>query len=283
MTTINELFLAAEEMAVAAGKLVHEKWVNPVPVKSKGFRDVVTEADFAAQAVITDAVKTRFPTHGFLTEEEDASLSSEGEVIWVIDPIDGTINFSRGVPDFCVSVAAVAGGKPLAEILAAPQVLAGAIYDPMRQELFSAGHGLGAFVTLASGEKRPLHISSLSTLEEALALHDWSHKEDGRQFILNTLNALAHHVFSVRVFGSAALALAWLAAGRADIYFNYSLKPWDVAAAQLLLAETGGKLTAADGSALIWNLTNVTCLASNGRLHQPYLELMAKQDGNGAL
>lgn len=273
MTNIPELLAAAEEFAVAAGKLVYDKWVNPVPVQSKGFRDVVTEADFAAQAVITNAVKARFPTHGFLTEEEDTSLPTEGDVIWVIDPIDGTINFSRGMPDFCVSVAAVEGGKPLADVLANPKVLAGAIYDPMRGELFSAGLGLGGYVA-CDGEKRPLQVSNISSLEEALVTHDWSHEIAGRQFILDRLNSMAHHVFSIRAIGTASLVLAWLAAGRTDLYFNYSLKPWDIAAAQLLLAEAGGILTNADGSPLIWDVSGMTCLASNRQLHSPYIKMI---------
>lgn len=273
MTDIPELLAAAEAFAVAAGKLVHDKWVNPVPVSSKGFRDVVTEADFAAQALITNAVKSRFPTHGFLTEEDDDSLPTEGEVIWVIDPIDGTINFSRGMPEFCVSVAAVEGGKPLAQVLAEPKILAGAIYDPMRGELFSAGLGLGGFVML-NGGKRPLSVSTVSKLDGALVTHDWSHLADGRQYILNILANIAHHVFSIRAVGTASLALAWLAAGRTDLYFNYTLKPWDVAAAQLLLAEAGGTLTNADGSPLTWDVSGMTCLASNRQLHSPYIKMI---------
>jgi myo-inositol-1(or 4)-monophosphatase len=276
MIPVTELLAAAEELAVVAGKLVHDKWVNPVPVQSKGFRDVVTEADFAAQALITNAVKLRFPTHGFLTEEVDDSLSTEGEVIWVIDPIDGTINFSRGLPDFCVSVAAVAGGKPLVEILENPKILAGAIYDPMRGELFSAGLGLGGFVR-GDGEKRPLHVSPISTVEEALLTHDWSHEVIGRQYIMEKLERINPHVFSIRAIGTASLALAWLAAGRSDIYFNYSLKPWDIAAAQILLAEAGGRLTNADGTQLVWDVTGMTCLASNGRLHQAYTQLVTEE------
>ena len=275
MVSVTELLSAAEALAVSAGELVHDKWVNPVPVQSKGFRDVVTEADFAAQALITDTVKSRFPTHGFLTEEDDDSLPAEGDVIWVIDPIDGTINFSRGMPEFCVSVAAVEGGKPLAEVLAKPKLLAGAIYDPMRGELFSAGLGLGGFVTSDGGEKRPLRISPISKLAEALVTHDWSHEVAGRQFILDRLNRIAEHVFSIRAVGTASLALACLAAGRTDLYFNYTLKPWDVAAAQLLLAEAGGRLTNADGSALTWDVNGMTCLASNSLLHGPYTKLVA--------
>ena len=275
MIPVMELLAAAEELAVAAGKLVHDKWVNPVPVQSKGFRDVVTEADFAAQALITNAVQSRFPTHGFLTEEDDASLPTEGEVIWVIDPIDGTINFSRGMPEFCVSVAAVEGGKPLAEFVANPKILAGAIYDPMRGELFSAGLGMGSFVTGTDGEKRPLSVSTISTLSQALITHDWSHEVVGRQYILERLTSIAPHVFSIRAVGTASLALAWLAAGRTDLYFNYTLRPWDVAAGQLLIAEAGGLFANADGSPLAWDVNGMTCLASNGRLHPLYLEMIA--------
>ena len=274
MVSVTELLSVAESLAVSAGELVHEKWVNPVPVQSKGFRDVVTEADFAAQALITDTVKSRFPTHGFLTQEDDDSLPTEGDVIWVIDPIDGTINFSRGMPEFCVSVAGVAGGRPLSDVLAKPKLLAGAIYDAMRGELFSVGLGLFEFVT-GGGEKRPLHISPISTLAQALVTHDWSHEVAGRQFILDRLNRIAEHVFSIRAVGTASLALAWLAAGRTDLYFNYTLKPWDVAAAQLLLAEAGGHLTNADGSALTWDVNGMTCLASNSLLHGPYTKLVA--------
>lgn len=276
MTDIPELLAVAEELAVAAGKLAYTKWVNPVPVSSKGFRDVVTEADFAAQALITNAVKSCFPTHGFLTEEDDDSLPTEGAVIWVIDPIDGTINFSRGMPEFCVSIAAVAGGKPLAEVLAAPKILAGAIYDPMRGELFSAGLGLGGFVARdKDGEKRPLSVSPISSLNQALVTHDWSHEVAGRQYVLQRLDSIAHHVFSIRAVGTASLALAWLAAGRTDLYFNYTLRPWDIAAAQLLIAEAGGSLTNADGSPLIWDVAGMACLASNGRLHSPYIDMVS--------
>ena len=274
MTDIPELLAAAEEIALTAGKLLQDEWVNPGPVQSKGFRDVVTEADFTAQALITNAIRSRFPTHGFLTEEDDDSLPTKGEIIWVIDPIDGTINFSRGIPEFCVSIAAVQGDKPLAEILAAPKILAGVIYDPMRGELFSAGLGLGGFVT-GAGEKRPLSVSPVSKLAEALITHDWSYEAVGRQYILQRLGSIVHDVFGIRVIGTASLALAWLAAGRTDLYFNYTLRPWDIAAAQLLITEAGGRFTSAAGTPLVWDAAGMSCLASNGRLHQPYIEIVA--------
>jgi myo-inositol-1(or 4)-monophosphatase len=279
MTTLpplSTLLQTAERTAVSAGKLAREKWAQPMAVTSKGFRDVVTETDFAAQALITDAILAQFPTHGFLTEEEDSSLPQTGEVIWIIDPIDGTINFSRMLPEFCVSVAAIRGGAPIADLLAQPEVLAGAIYDPMRGELFSGAAGLGATMQIDGGEKRPLSVSAVTTLESALLTHDWSHEVAGRQTVLDVLGGLAHHVFSTRSFGSAALALAWLAAGRSDLYFNYSLKPWDVAAAQVLFAEAGGTISNGDGSPLRLSVDGMSILASNGRLHSELTRVIAQ-------
>jgi myo-inositol-1(or 4)-monophosphatase len=271
MYDLAELLSTAEETAVAAGLGAREKWSQGSPVSGKGFRDVVTEADFAAQAVVTDAIQSRFPGHGFLTEEEDSALPTKGDVLWVIDPIDGTINYSRDLPTFCVSVAAIRGGQSQAAALAQPEVLAGAIYDPMRGELFSAARGLGGTILNAHGEKRPLRTSAVSQLDQALLCHDWSHLTAGRQAVLETLTHLHQHVFNIRALGSASLALAWLAAGRVDLYFNYSLKPWDIAAAQLMIREAGGRLTHADGTDLVWDVAGMNCLASNGRLHSAFL------------
>lgn len=274
MINLSELLHAAEETAVAAGQYAREKWSHSNQITSKGFRDVVTEADFAAQAVITDAIQARFPTHGFLTEEEDSALPTSGDVIWVVDPIDGTINYSRMLPNFCVSVAAIRGGQSLTTLLTQPEILAGVIYDPLRHELFSAAAGQGGHLLNAHGEKRPLQVSAISHINEALLCHDWSHEATARQSTLETISQLAHHVFSIRSFGAAALALAWLAAGRADLYVHYTLKPWDLAAAALLIHEAGGQLTAVDGAPLRWHKDGMSCLASNGRLHRPYAELV---------
>ncbi|MCP4425514.1 MAG: hypothetical protein GY803_13555, partial [Chloroflexi bacterium] len=142
---IMELLGAARETAVSAGNLIRQKWSQPRQIKNKGFRDVVTDTDIAAQQLITDAIRARFPDHGFLTEEEDGNLPVDGPVIWVIDPVDGTTNFSRAIPTFCVSIAAVSAKN---------EVLAGAVYDPMRDELFSAAKGQGATLN-----GRPIHVS----------------------------------------------------------------------------------------------------------------------------
>ncbi len=272
-----ELLMVAQATAVAAGAIIRENFHLPRQVSSKGFRDLVTDTDFAAQAAITTAVRQRWPDHGFLTEEEDSGLPTSGSIIWVIDPLDGTVNFSRGIPDFCVSIAAMRFTTT-----GAPEVLAGVIYDPLRGELFSAAQGQGATLQTGDGQVRPLHVSAIHTLSEALFTHDWSHVPTYRQHGLDCIGQLAHTVFGIRAVGSAALALAWIAAGRADAYLNFSLKPWDVAAACLLLAEAGGQLTMTTGSPLSWDASGMSCIGSNGRIHHPLIHIVTQCTNSSA-
>jgi len=258
----HELLVMAQETAVSAGHIIRTNFHQPRQVSSKGFRDLVTDTDFAAQAAITDTIRQRWPHHGFLTEEEDSDLPTSGPIIWVIDPVDGTINFSRGLPVFCVSIAAVrflTGGTL--------EVLTGVVYDPLREEMFCAQKGEGATLITGDGAKRPLRVSTVADLGQALFTHDWSHTPAQRQQGLDCITELTHAVFSTRAVGTAALALAWVAAGRTDAYLNFTLKPWDVAAASLLLAEAGGQMTNAAGSPLTWDVKGMTCLGTNGRLH----------------
>lgn len=267
----HELLAAAQETAVSAGAIIRKNFYLPRHVSSKGFRDLVTDTDFSAQAAITDAIRQRWPDHGFLTEEEDSALPTSGPIIWVIDPVDGTINFSRGLPVFCVSVAA-------AQMSAAgqPEVLAGVIYDPLRDELFSSQYGQGATLKTAQGDERPLQVSAVQDLSQAVFSHDWSHLPTQRQQGLDCISGLTHAVFTTRAIGSAALALAWVAAGRTDGYLNFTVKPWDLAAVSLLLAEAGGQLTDPLGSPLTWDAAGMTCLGSNGRLHPPLTDIVTQ-------
>jgi myo-inositol-1(or 4)-monophosphatase len=260
---LEDLLDAAETTAVQAGRLVHELCNRPRTISPKGFRDIVTDADIAAQALIATAVRARFPTHGFLTEEPDAQLPADGDVIWVIDPLDGTTNYSRQQPLYCVSVAAVDGRQ-----LNTPQptTLAGAIYDPARDELFSATQGGGAWLN-----GRRMQVSQVAQLSEAILGLDWSKNQRLRQSALNLLDRFAHDVYGIRAIGSAALAMAWVATGRLDLYLNYNLKPWDVAAAALLLAEAGGRCSGADGAPWVWRNSGIDFVASNGRVHQAFI------------
>ncbi len=259
---VTELLKVAEETAVTTGRLILQKWTQPRTIKSKGFRDLVTDTDVAAQKLITDTIQARFPEHGFLTEEDDSDLPTSGSVIWVIDPVDGTTNFSRAVPSFCVSLGAVSETG---------EQLAAAVYDPMRNELFSAARNQGAWLRDQSGLRQAFSVSQVDTLDGALFALDWSRNPDLRQVAVSVLTKIAPQVQDVRAIGSAALALSWLAAGRFDAYVNMQLSPWDLAAACLIIQEAGGEISEPDGQPWHYSRQNSGVVASNGRIHQQLL------------
>ena len=249
----------AETAARQAGELLREKFTQPRQIQLKGVRDLVTDADFAAQKIITDFVQARYPQHGFLTEEKDALLPAAGPVIWVIDPLDGTSNYSRQQPQFCVSIAAVTADET---------PLCSAIYDPVRDELFSAAHGQGCYLN-----GQAVQVSQVSDVAEALICFDWNRLPHKQAAILRLLQRVSPLVHSVRATGSAALALAWVAAGRMDAYFNFGLSAWDVAAARLLIQEAGGVISNLQGSP--WQLQDGNCLAGGLLTHAALLAALS--------
>ena len=255
----------AKAASLAAGHLLRQQWSRTRKVKRKGYRDYVTESDLAAQKTITDLIQQTYPEHGFLAEETDSNLPEEGDVLWIIDPIDGTSNFSRSQPNFCVSVAAASkfneqsiasGGTAAQEPY---QSVAAAVFDPMRDELFSAARGAGATLN-----GRPIKVSVTHELEEAIVGLDWSRHRAKRQAMIEALTGFGHHVHTIRAVGSAVLALAWIAAGRLDVYCNLGVGAWDVAAGALLIEEAGGSVSNLNDTR--WQLGDVGCLASNGGL-----------------
>lgn len=259
--TIPQLLTVAEEVAQQAGKFAYVQRQQPRQLTSKGFRDFVTDVDIASQKMITDMIQAHFPEHGFLTEETDHDLPTDGPIIWVIDPIDGTTNYSHEMPLFAISIAAVgltADGTR--------EVLAGVVYDPMHDELFSAMRGQGAMIN-----KRPLQVSQTSSLSEAILSLDWSHHYAQRQTTLDIINKVGHEVRTIRAIGTATLAICWIAAGRLDLYYNLNIKPWDVAACGLILQEVGGMLSSMQGETYRWDDQRHGCLASNGRVHHQFL------------
>lgn len=251
---LTKLHEVCRTTAVSAGQLLRQKYAQPRTLTQKGFRDFVTDADFAAQKHISTAILDAFPTHGFLAEEEDSDLPTAGDVLWIVDPVDGTSNYSRQLGSYCVSLAAQRDAKSLV----------GAIYDPQRDELFTAVAGEGAFL---NGDK--IVVSETDTLGASILALDWAHGRVQRQHSLNLIHQLGMHVRTIRALGTAALALAWVAAGRLDAYFNVSLKPWDIAAGQLLIHEAGGQVTDSSGQA--WQLETSFCVASNGRVQAALL------------
>lgn len=229
----------AEDAAQKAGALMLERLKEPMELKSKGFRDIVTAVDFEAQALITSMIREAFPDHGFLTEEEDSTLPEEGPVRWVIDPIDGTSNYARGIPSFCTSIAAAVDDE----------VVVGVIYDPNLDELFSTVKGAG---TMLNGN--PVTCRENDDFGNAIIALDWSRSTEDRRLLFDALMNFGLDVRSLRCSGSASLALAWVAAGRFDGYVNFTLSPWDWAAAGLMIQEAGGYFTQPSGEKV--TLTN---------------------------
>jgi len=260
-TTLHEWRRLAERAAQRAGDFARSELNAQRRITHKGYRDLVTDADFAAQETIVQLIRERFPDHGFLAEEEQADLPATGAVRWIIDPIDGTSNYSRGIPLFCVSIG----------VAVADQIVVGVIYAPMQDELFSTVRGGGA---TCNGE--PLSVSDTASINASLFGLDWSRSPQQRAATLRILHAVGTHVRTIRGIGSAALALAWVAAGRLDAYFNLNLSPWDVAAGRLLVSEAGGTVTDVQRQPLPSRAVSAG-LATNGALHAPLLDLIAAQ------
>lgn len=270
---VNLLQLTAERGAYLAGDLVREMWQTPLQIKSKGYRDIVTDADYASQHAITDFVQKRFPDHGFLVEEDNPNLPRDGDIIWIIDPVDGTSNFSRSQPIFCISIAATvtirrnrSAGDSMSKELES-KTLAGVIYDPLRDEMFSSVAGAGSTLN-----GQPIQVSQINELDSAVVCLDVSRQERERQAMLNAVGRFAHRVRTIRAHGSAALAMAWVAAGRLDIYTNTDIGPWDVAAASLLISEAGGQVSNHENH--LWAVGDSGCIASNGKIHDRFYGLL---------
>lgn len=236
------------------GKILKSRQSAPLKLTSKGFRDLVTDADYAAQAYLTQEIQNGFPTHGFITEEEDSSLPESGDVIWVIDPIDGTTNFSRGMPTFSISIAA---GYPTEEGL---DLFLGIVYDPQHGEMFYALRGHGAFCN-----GKPIAPTPATEPIDGILAVDWSRDRENRTLILKLITELAHDVKTLRSIGTAALALAYVAAGRLDAYCHVSLSLWDMAAGVVLLREVNGGVSNLMGES--WSTEQTSILTTNGPLH----------------
>ena len=275
LPSLPQLLKVARDTAVSAGQLAQEKWYTPRDVHSKGFRDLVTDVDIAAQKLIVASILQAFPNHGFLPEEEDDRLPQTGPIIWIIDPIDGTTNYSRQQPNFAISVAATRPNFDAKHNMVTFEPLAGAIYDPMRHELFSAMKGQGARLEDGSGHRHILKVSSVNNLTNAVLCLSFGSNEQKREQAQKWLHAFNQDVFTVRSIGSATLSLAWVAAGRFDIYFNQNIKAWDVAAGALILQEAGGAFSAVDGEGFAWLADQADCVATNGRLHRQTIQILS--------
>ncbi len=262
-----ESLLQTAHLAVwRAGQVVRADFGRPRGIRQKtGPRDLVTDTDPAAQAEALAVIRERHPDHHILAEEMPEgkpdqngvwSIPSSG-VVWMVDPLDGTTNFTVGLPLVCTSVGVAVDGQPVA----------GAIYDPLRGELFLAAHGLGATLN-----GRPIGPLSPVPLGEAVVGVDWSHAPSTREQMIGATVALARQCRTIRAIGSAALALAYSACGRVQLYYNFGIQPWDVAAGAVLIREVGGDLCRPQGSP--WHLGEPWVMAGHPALLQSAIDLV---------
>jgi myo-inositol-1(or 4)-monophosphatase len=226
---MHPLLNIAVRAARRAGEVIVRSLVRleSLEVTSKGRNDYVSEIDRAAEREIIEIVHKHYPEHAILAEE--SGRSGEHDTVWIIDPLDGTTNFLHGFPVFAVSIAVQQRGR--LEI--------GVIYDPMRQEVFTAARGAGAHL-----ENRRMRVSKQRTLEGALLTTGFPYREEERYAdnYYAMLRTLAGLTAGIRRPGSAALDLAYVAAGRVDGFWELGLKPWDTAAGTLLVQEAGGRV-----------------------------------------
>lgn len=246
----------AIQAAREAGRILVKRLPAEREVQVKGLRDIVTDADLAAEQIIMRTIRARFPDHTLLTEEGGESVGP-APYVWVIDPLDGTTNYSRRLPIFSVSVGLLHRG----------QLTAGVVYDPLRDHLFAAERGRGATLN-----GTPLRVSRFERVEQAVVGLDWAHAQGERDEVVARLERVAPACRTLRGIGSAALALCYVAAGWLDAYFHVALKPWDMAAGLLLIQEAGGCVTGIAGQP--WQPWAERVLVSNGHVHQALLELM---------
>jgi myo-inositol-1(or 4)-monophosphatase len=258
------IYLATAVEAVIHAGAVQMARLGAVAVEKKGTIDLVTETDREIERDFRRLIADRFPHHAVLGEEY--STASERELVppfcWLFDPIDGTTNFAHGLPIFCSSCALEVDG----------QLVAGAVYDPNRQELFSAERGSGAWLNGA-----PLRVSATDALIDGLLCTGFPYTVQQKP---DELVGLFGHFLgrsrAVRRLGSAAIDLCYVAAGRFDGFWEMHLGPWDIAAGALIVAEAGGRVTATDGGPFSSRKGNV--IASNGPLHDQLLgEIVAFQ------
>ena len=215
-----------EVAARRAGELALARFRTDIEVSFKGRANVVTDVDLAAERTILDYVREEYPEFGILSEES-APVAGASPYTWVVDPIDGTRNFAEGIPHFCVVVAIARGAE----------VVAGVTYDPVRDELFAAQQGRGAFL---NGER--VSVSPRQEIDEAVLGFDLGYDFGQAKRLLEMAGGIWPQVQSYRLMGSSALSLAYTACGRIDLYFHHSLSPWDIASGILLAQEAGGQV-----------------------------------------
>ena len=248
---------AMSAIAREAGALLMQYFHQGLKIEYKGDADLVTAADRASETLIRERIRAQFPSHDVLGEEQGLK-DSGSEYRWYVDPLDGTTNFAHGYPVFCVSMALEHRADGDGERIA------GVVYDPTRDEMFTAEMGKGAQV-----DGKPIHVSKAAQLKECLLATGFPSHKRHKNPNIHFYHQITLRTHGVRRAGSAALDLCNVACGRFDGFWEFNLNPWDTAAGVLIVEEAGGRVSRYDGSA--FELNSRETLASNGLVHDALL------------
>lgn len=250
---------AARNTARLAGEelMIRLKKNGDKNIHQKNFGETVTNFDREINQFIIDEIQAHFPDHDIVTEEAEVIDASSDSDRWFIDPIDGTNNFVRNIPMYCVSVGYEKDGK----------LFAGAIYDPVHKTMFTGGIGEGAFM-----DKTPMKVSSIDKLDEAMIFEGHGYDPKYKKQHAKIMLSVNEEAKSRRNLGTAALMLAYVARGDADAMIVTGIKPWDCAAAVVMIREAGGKVTNYQGEE--WMPKDEMIVASNGVIHEKLLEIV---------
>lgn len=242
------------ETARHAGGIIHGYFRTIKTATEKAVRgDVVTQADLESEKYIIGRIREAYPEHNILAEESGEISLPKGEYSWIIDPLDGTKNYFQRVPLFCVSIGVLRGGQPFA----------GAIYDPIHDEMFHAVKGQGAFLN-----GKPIKVSTQDDLSVIMINLAWSmHRSGGQEFGRYANEIIARTSYSRR-YGTAALAMAYVADGRLDAVALIELNPWDTAAGTLIIQEAGGVVSDLKGNPLDFSQKSIHVLGANPAIHE---------------
>jgi myo-inositol-1(or 4)-monophosphatase len=248
----------AWQAANAAGELIRAQWEQPRTIDYKSAVDLVTSVDRDAERLIVEILQRKFPGHSILAEEETQIARASDEYRWIIDPLDGTTNFAHGYPQLSVSIA----------LEFRERIILGLTYDPLRRECFRAIKDQGATLNGA-----PIRVSAVTELDKALLATGFPYdRREHAHFYLGFFEAFLTRCQGVRRAGSAALDLCYVAAGRIDGYWELKLKPWDVAAGALIVAEAGGAVSNFSGGE--FSIHGNETLASNGLIHTEMVSVL---------
>jgi myo-inositol-1(or 4)-monophosphatase len=252
----------ASEAARRAGEILKAHFREKAQVKYKGRANIVTAIDLKAEDSLKSFLQAEYPDHAILSEESEA-VQGNSDYKWILDPLDGTNNYSFGIPHFCTVIALARGDD----------VLLGIVYDPLRDEMFHAQKGKGAFLNAS-----PISVTQKTRVQDSLIGLDLGYVDEKGKKTLNLITSLWPNMYAFRIMGSAALGMAYAACGRLDLYIHLLLYPWELACGQLLVTEAGG--TVSDWESKPVAIGEGSVIASNKAIHADFLRILREKTSN---